>query len=718
MRRALAAAAALLALIACASARADVFGTITLASRSADEQADYAHDPAISADGGYVAFDGSFGGETGVFRRNLASGAVEAVAAGAAGTQAGSAELPSISANGQYVSFTTTAQLVSGDINAGPDVYVANMSAAGEESRYALASAVDGTTEEALSYESSDASSYGSVAAGRSALSADGTEVAFVTTAVSNLAGPQTPALQVAVRNLLTDQTQLVSVALAGGPVSASAGATRYGAVYSPSGSPPTFPYQSRAYAIPSFVGASISGDGSTVAWLGQDVAAQAPMLPGETAPNYTEPLWRRIAPAGPTRRVTGGSDPFAPGCAASGQTILPTEAPASNPCQGPLLTLSESTNPGTWEGHVGDPIPQLSANGMVVGFIAQAEPLGNGTGFSDDLYNELYVANMSEGLTRVQASRQLTELGSGDANDPATTSPVIDLAVSPDGTQVAFATRRTIFPLGSPGYVTAPAAVPGMVELFDVDLGNDTLTRVSQGFDGEASEHPHGEESSSLDPYSPTDGALSPSFSGDGDTLAFSSTASNLVFGDGNTPQLPDSQTFDGSDVFVVPRVVFTPQPTPQMISPPPSAPALAPVWQLGASALSRSNGTVLLEVTVPGAGTLRASARSAVRVTARAHRHGKRASRANSAVQTLAVASASRSAREATQLLTLALELGKRYRALATRSGGLSSAITLTFQAAGHRTLRQTLDVTFQGKVARKHATSKTSGKKGRRK
>ncbi len=72
--------------------------------------------------------------------------------------------------------------------------------------------------------------------------------------------------------------------------------------------------------------GASISADGSTVAWMGEEIAQQAATLPGETLePNYTEPLWRRIAPGSetPTERVTGGSDPGNPACAASGESAL-----------------------------------------------------------------------------------------------------------------------------------------------------------------------------------------------------------------------------------------------------------------------------------------------------------------------------------------------------------------------------------------------------------
>src|SRR6202035_64235 len=43
----------------CASAQADIFGGISLVSESPGQQAEYAHDPAMSANGRYVVFDGS-----------------------------------------------------------------------------------------------------------------------------------------------------------------------------------------------------------------------------------------------------------------------------------------------------------------------------------------------------------------------------------------------------------------------------------------------------------------------------------------------------------------------------------------------------------------------------------------------------------------------------------------------------------------------------------
>ena len=45
-------------------------------------------------------------------------------------------------------------------------------------------------------------------------------------------------------------------------------------------------------------IGATISADGSTVAWMGATVYKQARMLPQESEPRYTEPLWRHVVVA------------------------------------------------------------------------------------------------------------------------------------------------------------------------------------------------------------------------------------------------------------------------------------------------------------------------------------------------------------------------------------------------------------------------------------
>jgi len=91
----------LAALALTASAAQADFTEASLDSGNAAVQADYGYEPAMSANGGYVAFTGSLGGVTAIYRKNLNTGELDVVAYGDAGA-------PSISANGQYVSFTTT----------------------------------------------------------------------------------------------------------------------------------------------------------------------------------------------------------------------------------------------------------------------------------------------------------------------------------------------------------------------------------------------------------------------------------------------------------------------------------------------------------------------------------------------------------------------------------------------------------------------------------
>lgn len=725
----------LAALCAPAPARADLFGPISLVSAGSvaggpSQQAEYAHDAAISGDGRYVAFDGSVGGVTGVWRRDLATGAIEAVAGG-------DAELPSISETGRYISFTSTEDLVPEDEARGPNVWVRDMQPGPGEPEYILASALDGSSR-ALTYEYganpvTEARELGSVAVGRSALGEgpEGPEVAFVTTAVSNLAGAHTPALQVAVRYLRTDTTVLVSrcfeCANTSEPVSGEENGIAYGAVYPGAAAALGFgpPAANGKWAEDPPPGASISADGSTVAWMGEEIGKQARMLPGETPlAAYTEPLWRRIQPGSetPTERVTGGSDPANPACAASGEAALPTPEyqSAADPCQGPFEVLvtqgGGNGSIGIWPNGVGNFVPRLSADGYTVAFLSEALRVGYGLGFANSGREgpaDLYVADMHPGLTRVQALTPLTELAGVGA---AESDPITDFDISAEGTQVAFTTRRTEFPLGSPAYVSPVAAEAGESELFDVDLADDTLTRVTHGYEGEPSEQAHGSKlecKAEEDVYcsEETEGAQSPSLNRDGELLAFSSTASNLVRGDGNAPP---AGPFDGSDAFVVQRDTFAALPTPQYTSPPPQT-ALAPLWRLDVTELSLPDGSVRLYVQAPGAGTLYAVAHSPVLVTSAARaskrRHAPRASKrmrtgrasrraqARTTVATRTVASTSALVGDggAGEPVELVLTLAKPYAALAARGGGVNASVNLSFDAPGHPPQHQSLAVTF---------------------
>jgi Tol biopolymer transport system component len=779
--------------LAAASARADVFGPISLVSAgSVDgaeaQQAEYAHDPAISGDGRYVAFDGSIGGVGGVWRRDLATGAIEQVAGG-------DAELPSISENGRYISFTTNeganlSAITNGLPDTSPkpeavDVYVRDMAVpAGascsptaaaplEECAFTVVSAPSGSRAPLTYAPSSEsaATRTGSAATGRSAIDAAGDEVAFVTTATSDLTDPQTPtepktpALQVAVRYLREDRTRLVSGRYE--PATASTteepvlgtekGSTAtYGAVYPGDavsfGVPPAY----GAYESEPPPGASLSADGTTVAWMGEDIGEQAPLLAEESqAPLYTEPLWRRIAPGAetPTERVTGGSEPLNPACVASGETVLPQAPSSTDPCQGPFAVAEGQ--PSGILANAGKAlfVPRLSADGFTVAFVSNAPLVALGSDFGrgrSGQASDLYVADMRPGLTREQALTQITELAGGEAAGLEDTASIADFGISPDGTQVAFTTRRTQFPLGFPAYVSAPAAEAGMSEVFDADLGNGTLTRVTQGYEGGPGEHPHLTRPAGQDPYEEADdGGLSPSFSTNGDLLAFSSTAANLVWGDGNTPPAQVdkvSGSADGADAFLVERRQFGVLPTLSEISPRPAGPALAPAPSLSATAVSLPDGEVRLYVEVPGAGALRAAASSAVLVgtgAARPHtaRKGHRQSARRGARRGAHSARAARARRRppgrgpdpraallartvaastvpvhAPTVVTVTLALAKPYARLAAQRGGLSATANLTFVGAiDKRVLRQSIAIVFARTAASRSAHHARAG--GRR-
>jgi Tol biopolymer transport system component len=713
--------ALVLAFAGASAARADVYEAIRLASLNPLagnqlEQADRAEHPAISGDGRYVAFDGSFGGVAGVWRKDVLTGALAPVAVGAENTPQGEAKLPSISEHGDYVSFTTTARLdEKNDTNKGPDVYVRDMNnpdlkpcpsernEASEPCAYKLASAVDGSAT-GLTYKYGSASeevSYGSLASGRSALSADGRYVAFVTTAASDLAGAETPPLQVAVRDLQANRTRLVS------------------ALYDPStGKPATDPETGRELPVPTTregktgavfdggsippfktpdaaVGASISADGSTVAWLGEQIAAQVPVLAEDVARKevlYAEPLWRRIEGSSwpPTKRVTGGSDPVNPACEvaqAGGEVALRLPPTLEDPCQGPFNISGNIESIQAANGS--DYLPRLSADGYTVAFLASAPLVEGGEfGSTGNFSDDLYVVNMRDpSFTRVEALRRLTAIAAGSGRDFGRVEAIEDLGVSPDGTEISFASRRTVFPLGSPTYVSPPLAAPaeesGPQEIYNVDLSNDTLTRVTRGFNGGPTESTHVVESSFVG---------SPSFSADGTRLAFSSLAPNLVYGDGN----------EASDVFVVDRERFSSAAVQQYISAPPANPTIQPGWLLGVSARSRRDGSVVLYVFVPGSGQLRASAQSAVLEAAaqpaRGSRHRGRTSHrhARTVVAMRTVAAAARNS-GGEGLLQVPLVLAPRYRALALRQGGQSASVSLLFSSPGHAPVKGSIAVTF---------------------
>jgi Tol biopolymer transport system component len=637
------------------------FGPIQLVSKSATEQAEEAVAPALSADGRYLAFQGTIGGLKGVFRKDLQTGAVLPVAVGGAYEEglAADASAPSISADGRYVSFTTEAPLDPVDDTQpdSSDVYVADMDSS--PPTYELASALDGSSQ-GLTYEGSG----GSVASGRVALSADGRRVVFVTTAKSNLGGTAggTPAGQVVLRDLDTRETTLVSVQRNSGTGEMEPG------VPVPGGAVMEDP------VLPLLSGAALSADGTTVAWLGTHLPAQVPLLSDEEKTisqfdsngsfPYDEPLWRRVAdgPGAPTRRIVGDGDPSAPGCPPDGTLAEPA-------CQGPFPGITDKNgelNSATgWLGPSKiDGVPQLSADGRTVALI------GNPTEATN-----VFLVDMSEGLDRRQAVRQLTRQASVNPADEAATvnrepyvplnGHIYDLAISPDGRRIAFATARQRFPLAPPDLIGSPPAQLGLVELYLIDLEGETLQRVTHG-DGGLSEASLASTGSGLD----GDGATAPSFGDEGRLISFASTASNLVEGDAN----------DASDAFVVeddeaPRTGGT-----VSISPPPPEVIPKRRWQLTLGAYSMPDGSVRLVAEVPGAGALRARVGTTLGVDSRPQR--------------LALA---RARATASGPVELTLAPPRRYRRLVHSREGLYATARVSFSSPTGKPLHCRLQIHF---------------------
>jgi hypothetical protein len=648
------------------AARADI-GPIQLISKSPVEQADTASETAISGDGRYVAFKGAIGGREGVFREDLSTSEILPVATGSeyVSEPGREAAAPSISADGRFVCFTTPAPLVPAADEAadagGPavdgDVYVADMSTS--PPTYELVSARDGSSD-GLAYSEP---AKGSAASGRVAISADGNEVAFYTRSTSDLVGAigaaETPSGEIALRNLRTESTTLVSVER--NPLTGQM--------------EPEVPVPGGVFLseLAGHEGASLSADGTTVAWLSVNLPGQVPLLPEEEAEienlegsgiaanRYVEPLWRRIGdgPEAPTRRIVGGSDPLAAGCPAAGSFAV--EA-----CQGPfpdLLHKTEGSNSNA--GWLGTPsavgIPQLSADGRTVAL------LGNPSEYPSDLF----VVNMADGLTRKQAVKQWTfeapsQVPGIDRTNVPLDGDIFEVAIDGAADTVALTTARQQFPGGAVSLIGSPPSSVGLVEVYLLDLRTGALQRVTHGAVGASQPSLAAGAQASLG-----QGSASVSLDSDGGMLAFGSVASNLILGDAN----------EASDAFAVDVAEAPRTPGGFQISPPPAFPVKGAPWRMTLLARSLPNGRVRLLALVPGPGSLQARAKAAM-VVGKAERTIGRAK--------------VRSHQASTVRVTLALP--RRLRHLAHAKTGFHATVAVSFRGVGGKPLRRNLEVDFR--------------------
>jgi len=161
--------------------------------------------PSISADGQIVAFfsgasnlvPGDTNGYADVFVHDRSTGLTERVSVDSSGGEGNNdSYLPAISADGQIVAFESNASnLVAGDTNRNPDVFVYNRST--------------GVTER-VSVDSSGAQ--GNDVSGDPSISADGKIVAFVSGASNLVGGDTNVRIDVFVHDCLTGITERVSV--------------------------------------------------------------------------------------------------------------------------------------------------------------------------------------------------------------------------------------------------------------------------------------------------------------------------------------------------------------------------------------------------------------------------------------------------------------------------------------------------------------------------
>jgi Tol biopolymer transport system component len=648
---------------------------IVSVDNASDEQGDApSTDADISANGEYVVFqtkatnffedDGVPGGDPdppgtcrsgGIFRYDRFTGELALVADGtevrlnAKGECDPSqvifrgAQNPSVSAEGRYVAFSTAQELVPRDTNENVDVYVRDMDVPLQADRegsgaYTLVSAQNGS-DEPPAYENSLVSqpipggNPGSEVWPNTAISANGGYVLFrvaeLPSSLPEAATPTGPDDELFVRNLPAKTTTLIT-RTEGGELAGGANGP-----------------------------ATLSADGSTVAWLGTNASSQTAFLPGEDTelPYY---LWRRWQqPGASTRRITGIADPEDPACGAGeGVTQSPT---ATGACYGPL-TYPESSVSG-----LAGETPSLSADGYTVAFLT-GSGLRPNTLKADGL--DVFLTNMRPGITRKAGTRELTLAVNGAQGDG--NASVTSLALSSDGSHLAFVSQRNAFVLSEPDATGSFSTTGQQGELDVIDLSTNTLERAVVGLEG-------------VEPNGST--LANPTLTADGSTLAFASSASNLIFGDAN----------GFSDAF-----------TASLQAPGGTAAAPAGVNagsggfsfsasaspELGVSVKRAKDGGVTLLVETPGPGKLIARARGSIPKSASA-KTAKQASASGAAARasktkskpkkqkappSILLASASAAARsEGTTTLTL--NLSSKYVKDLQRAGKLEAGVTIDF-------------------------------------
>jgi len=637
--------------------------------------------------------------EGGIFRYDRVTGQLQLVASGnlviSEGAEAGrvlvrGAANPSVSEDGRYVAFASAQKLVPQDTNCNTDapqgttycnvqVYERDMEEApSQPGAYALVSAQNGNEDPPV-YETSSTpipgGDPGTQLWPNTSISANGRYVLFrsaeVKSSLPEGSATTTEKGQLFVRDLLAKTTTLVTRKKQGEPeVGAPAGGAEGPA--------------------------TLSADGSTVAWVGRNASEQTVFLQGEDSePSISYYLWRRWQQAGSaTRRITGIADPEDPECP-PGSTISSGDPTASGPCYGPLSS-PESSGAG-----ISAQAPGLSSDGYTVAFLAGSE-LRPADTKPDAL--DVFLTNMASGVTRKAGTRELTlavngAQGDGDAS-------VTSLALSSDGSQIAFVSQRNAFVLSEPTPTGSFSTTGQQSELDVIDLSTNTLERAVLGLEG-------------VEPNGST--INNPTLSANGSTLAFASSASNLIFGDANGFSDAFAATLQGTGGTAAPPAgvnggsggfSLTASSSPE----------------LGVSVKRAKDGGVILLVETPGAGKLTADARGSIPDTASAKTSKK--ANANSAlawdsktkkaakkrVPPAVLLAGAGAAVRSEGTTTLTLQLSSKYIKDLQRAGKLKASVTIDFTptAPSESPLIDEVSATFVSVTSAKKPSGKGTSKK----
>lgn len=669
---------------------------IVSVDNASDEQGNAATiDADISADGRYVVFQtratnlfeddggvlGPHGFETdaeppgtlregGIFRYDRTTGAIQLVADGSEfhteGPEKGTlifrgAQNPSVDTDGRYVAFSTAQQLVPQDTNDNVDVYVRDMDvplAPGRKDAgaYTLASARNAGDEPAT-YAPREpplpGANPGAEVWPNTSISADGRYVIFRTTELkSNLpdhSAVDTEPGQLFVRDLQAHTTTLLSR------------------------DSTTATYASGDPAGGATGPASISADGSTVAWVATNAESQTRFLPGES-PVSSQPyyLWRRWQePGALTRRITGIADPDDPACS---QTEEVTQSPtATGPCYGPLSSQESDL------ASIAGTAPALSADGYTVAFLAGAALRPNITKSSG---LDVFLTSMRPGATRKASTRELT-LGVKSGN-PGSTPSIESLALSADGSTIAFTSSRDSFVLPEPAPIGAFRPLPTANDLYVIHLAEDTLERAVVDYEGT---DPNGSIS------------VNPTLVENGSTIAFTSSASNLIFGDANVASDAFTATLEAPAGTAPPSPEFNATQSPFSLST-----TAAP--ELGLHLRQAKDGSLTVLVETPGPGRLTAQALATIATRAAGKTKKRKVVLAHASIATRSEGTA-----------TLVLHVAPQYAADLERAGKLRAQVVVSFKppppAEALSTEANTTFTTVAGKKA-KHSQKTNGGKK----